>query len=399
MDEFIVYNCTFQFVSNVYLRLTSWSCRHTYRCLGIGYMLLLILILFFNFHIYEWQLNNAFDDRIDEPTYCNRSIIRKHFIRDQSIAELLPQKSAEFSFSYELSNNNICSSTTPHAIIFVISKSSNFPSRLAIRRTWGDLSRLISIERFAQLRLKLLFLLDIDEARMLSIKLEQAIYNDLIQVRLPEHYTLSTYRDMAILHWTETYCSQVLLTIKTDDDIFLNTFLLANVLTHIISNATSSSALIYGIRFRHARVVRYVDDLTSESVRYITTHDEYPCAYYPDYMSGFGYIITRNARLKLLSAFARHQKLISMSDVYITGILAEYMNIPRQHLRFQISYLSNDDCEVFFNADNAYACASSSHYVSKQAPTSINVDIFERFNTYWKRVIRNRFLYINKKRF
>ncbi|UJR15757.1 hypothetical protein I4U23_002692 [Adineta vaga] len=393
--------------------MTSWTLRHMHRYLCVGYIVLFILILVFNFHIFTWQSNYS-DDRINRPTYCNQSIIRKHFMQNKSSPYLFAQNTNQFTFSYELSNNNTCSSTVPHALIFVISKSINFASRLAIRRTWGDLSHITSIAKFSHLRLKLLFLIDIDETHMLSIKLEQSIYNDLVQVRLPEQYALSTYRDMAILDWTETYCSQVLLTIKTDDDIFLNIFLLANALTHILRNTTSqhakiqcqflekfnSSPVIYGMKFHNAQVVRSVNDLRSENARYIITNDEYPCTYYPDYMSGFGYIVDRNARLKLLCAFARRTKSFQLSDVYVTGILPEYMNIQRRHLRFKISYQSmKDNCELFFNENNAYACATSLHYAQDTLSISRDVYIFERFNVYWKRVFQNRLAYINRNRF
>jgi hypothetical protein len=333
-----------------------------------------------------------------------------HFFRPQ---ELFAQNTSRSSFTYELSNTNICPSIAPHALIFVISKSTNFGSRNAIRRTWGDFTHVTSIKKFAHLRMKLLFLIDIDESYLLNINLEQSLYNDLVQVRLPQHYTLSTYRDMAILDWTETYCSQAMVTIKTDDDIFLNTYLLANVLTSITMNmsvhqtkiecksmeSVDSSAVIYGVKFQSAEVVRNSNDRALEGARYIITDDEYPCTYYPDYMSGFGYIINRNARLKLLCAFFRHEKSFHLSDVYVTGILPEYMNIRRQNLRFQISYQSADDCELFFNENNAYACASSLHYKKKKSSLLTDFYIFERFNTYWKRVYHNRLLYINRIRF
>ncbi|CAF4263435.1 unnamed protein product, partial [Rotaria sp. Silwood2] len=310
-------------------------------------------------------------------------------------------------FTYEISNENFCSFINPHALIFVVSKSTNFGSRSAIRRTWGNLKHVTSMKEFAHLRLKLLFFLDIDETHLLSVKLEQSVYNDLVQARLPQHYTLSTYRDMAILHWTEEYCSQALMTIKTDDDIFLNIFLLANLLNNITSNMMinrsqteckyiqnfDSSAIIYGVKFKDAPVIRHTSDLKLDRARYIITDDEYPCTYYPDYMSGFGYIINQNARLKLLCAFFRLEKLFPMSDAYVTGVLPEYMNIKRQSLHFKINFETTNNCDLFFHKIKAYACASSLHYRNDESSSLIDIDIFQTFNIYWKRVYSNRWIY------
>ena len=239
---------------------------------------------------------------------------------------------------------------------------------------------------------------------MTSIKLEQRLFNDLVQVHLPQYYTLSSYRDMAILYWTETYCPNAKITVKSDDDVFLNTYLLANALSVILANMTldsskqpcdpaAPSGRINGILIMNARVVRLSTDPMVEASRYIVTDDEYPCKYYPHYMSGFGYLVDYRARSKLLCGFFRDPKPFFMSDVYVTGILPEYLGIERQHLGLLISYRSTDDCEQFFRqADpDSFACASSLHY------GAVKVNIFERFNAYWQRIHENRFLYMHRK--
>lgn len=384
----------------------KWRYSRRYLSIICGISFLIILLISVRIYQRQW---NGFDDGRDRPDYCYQSIIRKFYMHDRryflselidsvrsffacSPRELFAQDPIRSSFTYELSNKNSCSSIPPpHALIFVISKSINFGRRNAIRRTWGNFAHITSIKKFAHLRLKLLFLLDIDETSRLNINLEQSIYHDLVQVHLPQYYILSTHRDMAILHWTETYCSKALFTIKTDDDIFLNIFLLANVLNRLISNITIDSfAVIYGTKILHAQVVRHSNDPRSAEARYITTDDEYPCRYYPDYMSGFGYMITRNARAKLLWAFFRAEKLFHLSDVYVTGILPEYMDIPRKHLRLQMSSQDIDDCDSFFQLDNAFACASGLHYEKDSASSIKDVYVFERFNVYWKHVYDNR---------
>ncbi|CAF2469204.1 unnamed protein product [Rotaria sp. Silwood2] len=368
--------------------ISRW--RFSQRYLFTGLSLLFFSTLYLYSQFFQQQLD-FYDENSEQPTYCDQTIIRKHFMNNQSPKQLFEQEPIRTGFNYEIINELFCSLVKPHALIFVVSKSRNYDSRNAIRRTWGNLDRVTSLNKFSYLHLKLLFLIDIDETCLLSINLEQALFQDLVQVRLPQHYTLSTFRDMAMLHWTETYCPEAIMTVKTDDDIILNTYLLANVIGSILTNMTSSqsihqcnysdtSAIIYGVKIQNANVVRNSNDPYGEGPRYIVANDEYPCKNYPLYMSGFGYIVNRNARSKLLCTFFRDKKPFHISDVYVTGILPEYIGIQRKHLGILISYQSSDNCENFFlkkYADN-YACASSLHYNNKQ------VNVFERFNTYWK---------------
>ncbi|CAF1096482.1 unnamed protein product [Rotaria sordida] len=90
--------------------------------------------------------------------------------------QLFKQKPIRAEFSYEIKNENFCSSVKPHALIFVVSKSSNYDSRNAIRRTWGNFARITSLNKFSHLYLKLFFLIDIDETRLISISLEQTLF-------------------------------------------------------------------------------------------------------------------------------------------------------------------------------------------------------------------------------
>jgi hypothetical protein len=316
--------------------------------------------------------------------------------------QLFEENPSREPFTYELRNGNFCSVLQPDALVFIVSKSSNFHSRIAIRRTWGNFAHITSLNKFSHLHIKLLFLIDIDESLLLSIKLEQTLYHDIVQVHLLQHYSLSTYRDMSILHWTDTYCPKAMMTIKTDDDIFLNAYLLANIINSILLNTTTdqsklqcnysdSSAIIYGVLLENSKVVRHSSDPILEAGRYIVTKIEYPCTYYPNYMSGFGYIVNRNARSKLLCTFFRDKTPFHLSDVYVTGILPEYIGIERKSLDLSINYRASDDCEKFFsqNKPDTYACASSLHYNNKK------MDIFERFNAYSERIYENRFLYIH----
>jgi hypothetical protein len=57
-----------------------WKCRY-FRCLYIGVSLLFLLILFIYFQIFKQS--NFDDSYTDRPAYCDKTIIRQHFMNDK----------------------------------------------------------------------------------------------------------------------------------------------------------------------------------------------------------------------------------------------------------------------------------------------------------------------------
>ena len=344
---------------------------------------------------------STFDDsrafHVQRKVKSERQLTDRISRRFFSVKRFVAHGPVQTEFSYRIINENLCQfNNSPDLLIFVLSKSENFEARQAIRRTWGNVHLVNSVPEYEKLQIKILFFLDIDESSLMKIEMEQSIFKDLVQVQLPQHYSLSSYRDMAILHWTEIFCPEVPLTMKTDDDIFLNIFLLANVLNEIFRqfprrNSTDfqcretklndKSALMFGIRIEQAIVTRSNHDSSSATARYIVTEDEYPCQVYPHYLSGFGYLVNRQARRNLLCVFFRSERIFPISNVYVTGILAEFLGIGRRALPLMINSRVEDDCQTFFTDSRAFACVSSSHHSQKSSNN--NVNLFELFNSYW----------------
>ncbi|CAF0783674.1 unnamed protein product [Didymodactylos carnosus] len=294
-------------------------------------------------------------------------------------------------YQYEVNNSIACiHNKTIDLLIMIISKSDNYKVRDAIRRTWGNIGYLHSKTPF--ITIKLLFIIDLDENYIRNIYLENELFNDIIQVQLPPRYTLVTYRVMSILDWSARFCRQAKYIFKTDDDIFINSPLLIryvlNLISTSISNITNSTSNIkqlkhfnpnsfdlYGYKHSNPGVFRHSDDLVSQ--RYVITDDEYPCSRYPDFLSGFGYLIPSVVRDALIYAFYYDDHPFRISDVYITGILPDYLDIRRTPMsNYNIRY--SGSCDQFFdNYKQSFACASGEHHGD-------NTDVFILYNKYWK---------------
>jgi len=204
-------------------------------------------------------------------------------------------------------------------IIIIISKSDNYKTRDAIRRTWGSGKNL---GRYSSINIKFFFLIDFDEKLSHNIRLENELFHDIIQVELPQQYTLVTYRVLSLFEWSFRYCRTAKFLFKTDDDIFINLVLLLKFVSPFLDKLTNNSfriseMRIYGYKHYNPSVFRHANDPVG--ARYVVTVDEFPCGSYPDFLSGFGYLIPKKARDALIYA-AYHDLDVPfrISDVYLT---------------------------------------------------------------------------------
>jgi len=194
---------------------------------------------------------------------------------------------------------------------------------------------------------------------------------------------MNTYRDLSILDWSSKYCPQTRFIFKMDDSVFLNPFLLLKFLNenendrdnlefehkplNIYSDCEELDArlpLLYGFIHSNENVIRKTNFNNKQLENFIITKDEYPCDIYPNYLNDHGYLISNDARDLILCTFYRQfNNPLLISNIYITGILPEYLNIKRQSLtNYQINYDSNLSCEKFFkklNSLQAFACITN----------------------------------------
>jgi hypothetical protein len=170
--------------------------------------------------------------------------------------------------------------------------------------------------------MKIFFLIDFDEKLSYNIRLENNIFHDIIQVELPQQYTLVTHRVLSLFEWSFRYCRTAKFLFKTDDDIFINLVLLLKFISPLINKLTNNSfrisdMSIYGYKHYNPRVFRQANDPVG--ARYVVTVDEFPCGNYPDFLSGFGYLMSKKTRDALIyAAYQDPDTPFRISDVYLT---------------------------------------------------------------------------------
>lgn len=279
-----------------------------------------------------------------------------------------------------------CRESSIDILIFVISKCSHASIRQSIRRTWGN-TKLLK-RYFPKINLKLLFLLDIDAKSEKKIELEHNFHKDLVQVKnLPEQYEYVTEREAALYEFTKERCKQTKFLFKTDDDIFINTFLLllSKENFEYLTNKTKYS--LFGFPIEYGLVVRHSDDRIGQ--RYIITPDEYSCPRYPTFLSGFGYLMSFETCSLLINAYQTDKKPFPLSDVYFTGLLPEMINIERQTIFQNVDYRYQTKCseEFFASENNPFACAASNDHFNYQESNHVGT-FMNDYNLYWTKLTK-----------
>lgn len=204
-----------------------------------------------------------------------------------------------------------------HLYIIAISSSpKNFEQRMAIRNTWGSAEVLNSTKG------AILFLFGrINNHMRLQKQIyeESMNYRDIVQGDFIDSYRNLTQKSIMALKWFSSYCSQVKFLMKTDDDIFVNTELLA---TYLKENE-SKKRWIVGCIKTHAA---YPTQMKSNNALPVLS---LPYGH-PTFVAGAGYVMS-NDIIELLYKESQQLKLVPVEDVFITGHCAKALGIKPDH--------------------------------------------------------------------
>lgn len=218
-----------------------------------------------------------------------------------------------------LKSHNSCKSTdnsAPLVVILVHSAPENLSKRRTIRETWGRKDK----------HSLLIFLLGaVKDANLQnSLERENNLYGDIVQGSFVDSYRNMTYKHVMGFKWFIYFC-QAHFVLKTDDDVFVNSPLLYDILSHESPQssifALSSQRLILCDKIPHSKVKR------SYRSKWRVSYDEFKDKFYEPYCPGFAIIYTSDV-VKDLYRKAQHSRYFWIDDVHITGTLSAALKIP-----------------------------------------------------------------------
>lgn len=302
-------------------------------------------------------------------------------------------------FEYEINNRDVCqvNDLDIDLLIVIFSKSNSSEKRYAIRRTYGNLADInkYTDDAVAKLNVRFMFMIDFDESQMKSILFEQKLFHDIVLLKLPRGNIADTYQDFALFDWTSKYCPQARFIFKSDDSIFINTFLLLKFINEN-ENDRFTFEQKKPLDMKQCRklnvhipnmygFVRSNEPLSSYE-KFFIVQNQKSCQTYPTYLDYELYLISNDARDLLLCTFYRQSnELFFPSNIYITGILSEYLNIKRHPLfDYQITSRKQSSCETFFSrtdASRTFACIHSSEKSD---------NFIHSYTIYWQIIINSQ---------
>lgn len=196
---------------------------------------------------------------------------------------------------------------SPLVLVLVHSAPTNWYKRNTIRDTWGQYDP----------RAKLVFLLGAVESSTLQRRIEQEnrMYDDIVQGSFLDAYRNMTYKHVMALKWFTYHCPEAKYVLKTDDDVFVNT----PALYDIVESNVQRRRLIFCDEIRRAPVKR------SHRSKWFVSIAEYPEKYYPRHCPGYSIIYSPDVAVQLYRE-AQQQPYFWIDDVHLTGTIAKRIN-------------------------------------------------------------------------
>ena len=208
----------------------------------------------------------------------------------------------------------------PFLMVLVLSSylNNSAEERQAIRSTYGSVARGGRWPgKHLAASVVLVFLLGTppNEIDLQQVKDEVSEFGDLLVADFRDSYQNLTLKVLRGLRWVLDNCPQAKFILKADDDTFVNLPLLT---TFLLERGQGNS--IYGFRYFTSTVER--------TGRWAVPKTAYPFSKYPVYMSGTGYVLSKDAAQRIMEA-SSSIPLIPIEDAFITGILAQVAGIRR----------------------------------------------------------------------
>ncbi|XP_050070183.1 beta-1,3-galactosyltransferase 5 [Anopheles maculipalpis] len=189
--------------------------------------------------------------------------------------------------------------------------------------------------------------------RQVSIEAEQRLHGDLIQGNFVEAYRNLTYKHLMSLQWATQHCGGAKYLLKMDDDIVFDPFYIQNYLSDLNQGDERhhNTHLLAGYVFRSKKVIRL------QANKWYVSRDEFAADIYPPYLSGWLYFTNQKTARALIAESQAGSSFFWIDDTFITGVLAQRLQIPLTALnRWYSSNSEFLDCCIRDMKRYAYQC-------------------------------------------
>ena len=203
------------------------------------------------------------------------------------------------------------SGNTINLLIVVMSRPRNRTQRMAIRKTWGTIAHRKDVS--------VAFLMGHLEKMPWNVLIrEQELYQDLVIGNTIDSYINLTLKSISMLELVAMHCFDTNFVLKVDEDVFIQTH---RLMKYLIAMNTTLRAF-YGTMVLAAKPIR------SSNMKYFVAFKHFSFQRYPLYLSGDVYLLPSIIAEELyLESFNFY--FLPIEDVFVTGVLADHLNITR----------------------------------------------------------------------
>nr|XP_019944609.1 PREDICTED: UDP-GlcNAc:betaGal beta-1,3-N-acetylglucosaminyltransferase 7-like [Paralichthys olivaceus] len=219
-----------------------------------------------------------------------------------------------------------CADGDVHLLMVVKSVIEQHDRREAVRKTWGGEHTIDGK------RIKTLFLLgspttgkDTKNLQKL-IEYEDRIYGDILQWDFMDTFFNLTLKEVNFLKWFGIYCSDVQFIFKGDDDVFVNTHNLLELIAFRVEERKEAD-LFVGDTISKAIPIR------NRQSKYYIPKELYDKPY-PPYVGGGGFLMS-SALARRLFVVSESQELYPIDDVFLGMCLQKLRLAPQMHPGFR----------------------------------------------------------------
>ena len=210
-------------------------------------------------------------------------------------------------------------------VILVSSSAEAYKNRMVIRHTWGA-------DNALHRKWKTVFLIGEGNSIEVSDRIlrEAQIFGDIIQGDYTETFANKVFKIQSGFEWAAKYCSFEYV-LKTDDDVFVNSRALIAFLS---GEGTPKSEFYFGNLMHGSPVLR--------TGYYAVSKQDHPDDVFKDYLSGGGYVLSKDLILKFIQMFDV-VKPLKIDDAYI-GILVADLGVKPISTHSFLMYHNKSNC-------------------------------------------------------
>lgn len=186
---------------------------------------------------------------------------------------------------------------------------------MVIRQTWGDVTQY-------SVGVRVMFVMGVADATAVNdvMRFEADTYGDVIQETFLDSYRNLTYKALAALRWVARFCDRSKFVLKTDDDIFVNLFVVLFRLRAQSAVCLDPVSPQPGFCRRLILCTVWVNMPVMRDGKWRVETSEFGPAVYPRYCSGSAFILTTDS-VEALHRASFSVPFFWVDDVYVTGLL------------------------------------------------------------------------------